>query len=74
MSKPAEQGKVVVLDELGDAGVAFEIAVGRNGKVWVDSKTVKTTLAIGRVLLDTDERGLTVEEQRKLVKKVTKEL
>lgn len=74
MSQPAEKGKVVVLEELGDAGVAFEIAVGRNGKVWVDSKSVKTTLAIGRVLRETDEKGLTVEEQKKLVKKVAREL
>lgn len=74
MSQPAEKGKVVVLEELGDAGFAFEIAVGRNGKVWVDSKSVKTTLAIGRVLRETDEKGLTVEEQKKLVKKVAREL
>lgn len=74
MSQPAEKGKVVVLEELGDAGIAFEIAVGRNGKVWVDSKSVKTTLAIGRVLRETDEKGLTVEEQKKLVKKVAREL
>ena len=74
MSQPVEKGKVVVLEELGDAGVAFEIAVGRNGKVWVDSKSVKTTLAIGRVLRETDEKGLTVEEQKKLVKRVAREL
>lgn len=74
MAQPAEKGKVVVLEELGDAGVAFEIAVGRNGKVWVDSKSVKTTLAIGRVLSETDEKGLTIEEQKKLVKKVAREL
>ncbi len=74
MSKPAEQGKVVVLEELGEAGVAFEIAVGRNGKVWVDSKKVKTTLAIGKILRETDEKNLTVDEQRKLVKKIAREL
>src|SRR6266536_1970808 len=54
LPKPAEQGALVILEVLGGAGVAFEIAVGRNGKVWVDSKTVKTTLAIGKAIQETD--------------------
>ncbi|KAF4629424.1 hypothetical protein G7Y89_g8716 [Cudoniella acicularis] len=41
LPKPAEQGGLVILEELGGQGVAFEIAVGRNGKVWVDSKSLK---------------------------------
>jgi len=68
-SKPAEQGGLVILEELGSAGVPFEIAVGRNGKVWVDSKSVKTTLGIGRAIQDTDNKGLNVEEQKKLAKR-----
>jgi exosome complex component RRP40 len=74
MPKPVEQGKLVVLDELGEAGVPFEIAVGRNGKVWVDSKNPKTTLAVGKAIQDTDDKGLTMDEQRKLVKKLVREL
>jgi exosome complex component RRP40 len=47
MSKPLEVGGVAVLEELGAQGVAFEITVRRNSKVWVDSKNIKTMLAIG---------------------------
>lgn len=61
-------GKVVVLEEFGEKhGVRFEVAVGRNGRVWVDSESVRSTIAIGRALRETDERGLTVAEQEKLV-------
>lgn len=74
LPKPAEQGALVVLEELGDAGVPFEIAVGRNGRVWIDSKSVKTTLLIGRALQETDEGRLGVEEQKKLAKKVVKDV
>jgi exosome complex component RRP40 len=74
LSKPAEQGGVVILDELGGTGVSFEIAVGRNGKLWVDSKTVKTTLAIGKAIQETDSKSLTLEEQKKLARKLVKDL
>jgi exosome complex component RRP40 len=70
MAKSAEQGGLVILEELGAAGVAFEIAVGRNGKVWVDSKTVKTTLAIGRAIQETDEKNLSIDDQKKLARKL----
>jgi exosome complex component RRP40 len=74
MAKPADQGNLVVLDEIGGQGVAFEIAVGRNGKVWVDSKSLKVTLAIGKAIQDTDKKGLGADEQRKLVRKLVKDL
>jgi exosome complex component RRP40 len=74
MAKPAEQGGLTVLEELGQQGVAFEIAVGRNGRVWVDGKGVKAVLAVGRALVETDGRGLGVEEQRMLVRALVKEL
>jgi len=74
LSKPAEQGGVVILDELGGAGVSFEIAVGRNGKLWVDSTTVKTTLAIGRAIQETDSKNLKPEEQKKLARKLVKDI
>lgn len=74
LPKPAEQGKLVILEEIGAGGVAFEIAVGRNGKFWVDSKSVKSTIAIGRAVQDTDAKALTAEEQRKLAKKIVRDL
>jgi exosome complex component RRP40 len=74
LSKPAEQGGVVILDEFGGAGVSFEIAVGRNGKLWVDSKSVKTTLAIGKAIQETDSKSLNPEEQKKLAKKLMREI
>ncbi|TAQ91374.1 hypothetical protein B7494_g334 [Chlorociboria aeruginascens] len=74
MPRPAEQGALVILEELGGAGVAFEIAVGRNGKVWVDSKTLKTTLAIGKAIQETDERRLLPDEQKKLARRLTRDL
>ncbi len=74
LSKPVEQGNLVLLEEIGGAGVPFEIAVGRNGKVWVDSKSVKTTLAIGKAIQETDAKALKVEEQRKLAKRLAREI
>jgi exosome complex component RRP40 len=75
-------GGVVVLQELGrkmEALGGFEVAIGRNGKIWVDcsgsgSASVKATAAIGRCLKETDERGLGVSEQKKLVSKILREL
>lgn len=57
---------VEVLEELQKGGVAFECAVGRNGRVWVDSEDVRTTLAVGRCIMGT--QGLTVEEVQELVR------
>ncbi|KAI9745305.1 MAG: exosome non-catalytic core subunit rrp40 [Claussenomyces sp. TS43310] len=74
MPKAAEQGKLTVLEELGGAGVSFEIAVGRNGKVWVNSKNTKSTLAVGKAIQETDEKRLNVSEQNKLVKRLLRDL
>ncbi|KAL1967611.1 hypothetical protein VTN77DRAFT_3126 [Rasamsonia byssochlamydoides] len=73
---------VVILDELGkklESKGGFEIAVGRNGKVWVDCSdsgevAVKATIAIGRCLREIDERNLDPNEQRKLVSKILREM
>lgn len=73
MANPPEEGRVCVLEELGEKGLRFEVAVGRNGRVWIDSESVKTTLTIGRALQETDRRGLTIEEQSKLVRRLMKE-
>ncbi|KAK5114225.1 hypothetical protein LTR85_010290 [Meristemomyces frigidus] len=67
------KGGVVVLEEMGEK-VKFEVAVGRNGRVWVDSGSVRETLAVGRLLVQADEQGLDVEAQRKAVKKALKDV
>ena len=74
MPNSAQQGKLVALEEIGSAGVAFEIAVGRNGRVWVDSKNTRTTLAVGRLIQEVDQKSLGLEEQKKLARKAAKEL
>ncbi|OAL75263.1 exosome complex exonuclease Rrp40 [Trichophyton violaceum] len=78
----AGPGGVIVLEELGrkfESYGGFEIAVGRNGKVWVDSSAegdvgVIMVVAIGRCLRETDEKRLDVVEQKKLVLRVLKEI
>lgn len=74
MPKKAQQGKVVVLDELADAGLQFETATGRNGRLWVDSDSTKTIIVVGRAIQETDQKSLSADEQRKLVKRLIKEL
>lgn len=65
------EGHLVCLEELAEK-LAFEIAVGRNGKVWVKSGGVRETLIVGKVLVESDKGNLQVEEQRKLVRKLLK--
>lgn len=67
----AGKGGVVLLEEIGEK-VRFEVAVGRNGKVWVDSSTLAETVAIGRCLTETDEKNLDLQAQKKLVNKLVK--
>lgn len=72
MSKPRDDGGVAILEELGEKGLRFEIAVGRNGKVWINSDDVKSTITIGRALQETDTRNLTIDQQEKLVRSLLK--
>ncbi|UNI24346.1 exosome non-catalytic core subunit rrp40 [Purpureocillium takamizusanense] len=74
MPETARDGKVVVLDEFAKLGFQFETATGRNGKFWVDSENVKTVIAVGRAICETDEKRLDVEDQKKLVKRLIKDL
>lgn len=65
--------RVAVLEELGErVQGGFEIAVGRNGRVWVDcpESGVRGILAVGRCLQESDEGRLTEEEQKDLVKRM----
>ncbi|TQN68648.1 Exosome complex component rrp40 [Colletotrichum shisoi] len=65
---------LVVLEELGATGAAFETAVGRNGRIWVNSESVKIIIAVGRAIQETDEHGLTAEQQKKLVRSLIQDL
>lgn len=69
LAKQREEGRVAVLEEIAEK-VGFEVAVGRNGKVWVKSGGVGGTLLVGRALQETDREGLGVEEQGRLVRKL----
>lgn len=69
----AAKGGVVLLEEFGEK-VRFEVAIGRNGKVWIDAGGVKETLAVGRALREADAGILGVEQQKKLVKQVLKDV
>ena len=71
LNKQKLEGGIVVLEDIAEK-VAFEIAVGRNGKMWVKAKEVWETLLVGRAVQETDRGGLGVDEQAKLVKRLLK--
>lgn len=71
LKKVKEQGGVVVLDMLAEK-LHFEIAVGVNGRIWVDGDSVKEILLVGRAIQDVDENDLNIDKQRKLVMKLLK--
>lgn len=73
MSRQREDGGIAVLESLAEK-LAFEIAVGRNGLVWVKGGSIKETLSVGRALQETDKGSLTIEEQEKLARKLLKQL
>lgn len=72
-NRQKEEGGIAVLEGLAEK-VAFEIAVGRNGKVWVKAAGVKETLAVGKALQETDQGSLGLQAQEKLVRKLLREL
>ncbi|KAG6038776.1 hypothetical protein E4U41_003708 [Claviceps citrina] len=74
MPKSVQEGKIAVLEELGALGLHFETATGRNGRFWVESESARTVIAVGRAIQETDERRLDVEDQKKLVRRIIKEL
>lgn len=81
---PAGNGGIVVLEELGaklEGRGGFEVAVGKNGKVWVDcpggeeAVAVKNTITIGQCLKEVDEKQeMGVPEQKKLVTRICKDM
>nr|KMM64600.1 hypothetical protein CPAG_00952 [Coccidioides posadasii RMSCC 3488] len=82
LMSPGGSGGVVVLEELGkklESLGGFEIAVGKNGRVWVDSSAggeegIKMIVAVGRCLREVDEENLEVGGQKKLVSRVLKQV
>jgi exosome complex component RRP40 len=68
-----KKGGVVLLETMSEK-VAFEVAVGRNGKVWVSAESVPVVVAVGRALMMADEEKLDEEGQRGLIKKLLKGL
>lgn len=73
LAKQREDGGIAVLEEIAQK-VAFELAVGRNGKVWVKSGGVKETLLVGKALQETDVQGYGIDEQVKLVRKLLRQV
>jgi exosome complex component RRP40 len=85
-SSSSEQSDTIdgltVVSELGkklESLGGFELAVGRNGKVWVDcsnagDSAIKATIAIGRCLQTTDEKNLNPADQKKLVTRTLREM
>jgi len=71
------KGGVVVLEALAEK-VAFEVAVGRNGVLWVHGgegvRGIKVTLTVGRAVQEVDEKCLGIKDQRKVVEKGLKGL
>lgn len=66
-------GGVTILEALGEK-LNFEIAVGRNGLVWIQAATTATTLVIGNLLLETESKAYSQIEQGKTVKRALKQL
>lgn len=66
-----KKGGVIVLEGLSEK-IGFEVAIGRNGILWVDGGNVKTTLAVGRAVQEVDEQMLGEKGQKKVVERVLK--
>ncbi|MCJ1287338.1 exosome non-catalytic core subunit rrp40 [Xylographa opegraphella] len=73
LAKQREEGGLVILEEIAEK-IPFEIAVGRNGKVWVNSKGVKEILLVGNALQETDKQRLSIDGQKKLVRRLLKSI
>lgn len=71
-----EQGGLVLMELLAE-NIPFEIAVGRNGRLWVDAgggkSGIRGTLAVGRAVVEADKKGLDLDGQRKLVNSILRD-
>lgn len=73
LMQPGGQGGIVILNVLGEK-LRFEIAVGRNGIIWLDSTSIKATITIGRLLTEADTQNWSIEQQQAAVKSALKSL
>lgn len=73
LPRQREDGAVMVLEGIAEQ-VAFEVAVGRNGRVWVCAGNVREVLIVGKALQETDNLGLGIQAQERLVRKLLREL
>ena len=71
MAKQRDAGCVSILEDIAEK-LPFEVAIGRNGSVWVNSIGTKEILLVGKALQETDQQNLNVEEQKKLAKRLLK--
>ena len=60
--KKMNEGGLVVLEEIAKK-LAFEVAIGRNGLVWVKAEGIRETLLVGKALQESDEAMLGMEGQ-----------
>lgn len=67
----AKKGGVTVLELLGQR-VGFEVAIGRNGRVWIGGGDIKVLVLVVRTLKETDEGDLDERAQKELVGKLWK--
>ena len=72
-----EQGGLVLMELLAEK-IPFEIAVGRNGKLWVNAggggdSGIRGTLAVGKAVVEADKQGLGLDGQRKLVNSILRD-
>lgn len=63
--------KMSVVDILGQS-LAFEIAVGRNGRIWINSDNCATTVAVIRAIQETED--LPYLEMQEHVAKILKQM
>jgi exosome complex component RRP40 len=69
-----EKGGVSLLQELSELAIGFEIAVGRNGVIWVNAHNEESvlTLNIGRALEQVDREVLDGIAQKALAEEIAK--
>jgi len=68
-----KKGGCVLLEVLGER-TAFEVAVGRNGRVWVGAGEIIVVVAVGRALQETDKLDLDEKAQKKLVDRLLRDV
>lgn len=73
LPRQREDGVVMVLEGIAEQ-ISFEVAIGRNGKIWVTGQSVKEVLVVGRALQETDRENLGLQAQERLVKKLLRDL